>query len=427
MTLSAGNHTSLQAGKKLSQSPAGPAGPIRSGREPQQPWRQGCLAATSLHAHEPFRLTIYHVIALLVVTAVLGPLVAYGDLTPARIVSVLLMLLLLTRFSSRLDFWKTWPTIFGLAYATAWLAGTASLSLPAFGEAIVYVAYGLFATSVALLPYRASCTNLVMAAMILGGIFVAITTILQWHYGLTFGAELPVFVHNGVERVAGIFGDPNATGGFTACAAVAMLSCLVSLPQLRARWKILMVGVTPFYGYGLYLTVSRTAMASLLAGMTCCLLLSRRNNFLFVLLLAVFATTILNIDVVLQGRAMSLSADYSAEQRKHHANESLERFRENMLIGSGAIDSPYYAHNNFLEVLALGGLMGFVPFCIVHLAIAKKLSAVFRRPDRQMLLNVFVTFSCVGMGISWLNNVLYWLFIGLLLQDGDTDRGYGVV
>lgn len=368
-------------------------------------------------------MSVDHVIAALVVAAGLGPLLTMGQLTPARMLSVLLMAVLLSRFGRRVDLWKMLPTVFGFVYAFAWIAGARTLTLESCLQPALYVAYGLLATGVAALPYEPRLAKLVTGAMAFVGFLVALTTIAQRHYGIGFGVELPVFVQGGVQRVAGIYDDPNATGGVTACGIIALLSNVACQPRIRLRLKLAVLTVLPVLAYGLYLTASRTALAALLAGMASILFFSRKKIAVFILLLAALLAVVSNIETILQGRELSLSADYSAQQRKYHAVESLRRLEKDMLIGSGAIDSPYFAHNNVLEVLALGGILSFIPFLLVHVAIFRRVPHAMHRPDLQMLLNMFVVLSCVGMGVTWLNSVLYWLLIGLLLEDFDLIEG----
>jgi hypothetical protein len=352
-------------------------------------------------------------LVLLVVAAGAGPMLRWGVFSVAKVLAAVFILVRLPLQARRLGMRQWLPTAFGVMYGLAWLLGASTINSRAILACLTYAGYGLFATTVSTMTVDRRLVGEVLLAVSLVAMVAATASISEYSTGMSVLSSRPILQMGGVRRTWGLYGDPNATGGVLAMGVVAMLS-LWMLSLVPRTWLAGLVAAVCLLGTAMVFTASRTGVVGLGAGLVPLLASRRASRYRrWALIAALAALVALGPSVLTQGRPISLLADDSARGRVQNFSDSLQRFEVNPFIGSGAVDAPYYAHNNVLEVFALGGLLSLAPFLVLQIAAVRNLLLHRRQIGFFALMGLFVTMTVVGLGISWLNNVLYWLVVGL--------------
>ena len=353
---------------------------------------------------------------LVILAAGSGPLLRFGQITAARALALAFIAVRFSQLRGRLSPREFLPTLFGLGYGSAWLLSSGRFSTPTIAAAVAYVGYGLFGTAVATLRVDRQMVMDVLTTLAVVAVLAGATLIQESFTQASVVGGQPIIYMDGVARARGLFGDPNGTAGFVVLGIVALLSFWLFAPASQAALAAVLGGLA-FLTWAMQAAASRTAMVGLACGLIPLVLVKRvvSHSRRWALLAALGLAVVAGPTLLLRGRPLDLTADDSARARLMHVGTSLSRFAGNPLVGTRDEENPYFSHNALLEVIAHGGLLGLVPFVVLHAAAASNLWRW--RGDRSFVVigAAFLAFSGVGMGISWLNNVVYWVLIGLAL------------
>lgn len=153
-----------------------------------------------------------------------------------------------------------------------------------------------------------------------------------------------------------------------------------------------------------------------------------RNFFLFLLVILLAYYLLLEIKPlyylmghkidVFSGKNYYTMYSESDSTRLYLVREGLNLFFENMLTGVGYGNTPmylgYYTHNNYVEMLAGGGIFGFILYYSMYVYLFCKCPA--RSSDKTLLKFVFL--MLVALAVLDFSQVTYlyglpWVFLGL--------------
>lgn len=110
--------------------------------------------------------------------------------------------------------------------------------------------------------------------------------------------------------------------------------------------------------------------------------------------------------------------DYSDEIRSNLSENGLKLFLEHPIIGVGFGNTAHYlgtyAHNNYIEILASGGILGFIIYYSIYLLIGFK--SIRNRNVNNHMFYIFSSF--IGLCVLEFSQVTYlygvpWLFIAI--------------
>ena len=154
------------------------------------------------------------------------------------------------------------------------------------------------------------------------------------------------------------------------------------------------------------------------------------------LIIAMFALSQLNIFSGLNERMKGLYAmitgvgeiDHSAQVREEMVELGLSIFKEHPIFGIGIgcahiftlqhIGHDCYLHNNFAEMLANGGIVGFFIFYRIYLIILKKIRAYgsYERKEGRLLVILLFALLISDMGlVSYYSKLYYFFFMVFFL------------
>lgn len=246
-------------------------------------------------------------------------------------------------------------------------------------------------------------------------------------------------------RISHAFPDVNAAGSYFAMCLVLAVGLLVS----ARRWRWLWAAAGVLLLAGLWLSGSRTAWAALpVVGLCLGALIAVRSGASMArrfLAGAIAGCVLTGLFLTTSNRSTALSARIAMGWRVEMAKRAVGMFRDYPVFGIGVgrfwrLSSAYVsssnplpvtrenAHNNFLQVLAELGLVGFG-------YLTGLLMVVFARPLRQWRapvgdpLRASMVAACLVFVATWFSGhplltrevaLAFWLVLGLLAA---TDRG----
>ncbi|MFC1636033.1 O-antigen ligase family protein [Planctomycetota bacterium] len=357
-------------------------------------------------------------LVLLFISAGLGPLFRFGDLTVARIISLCLILILLPRTLSTIKFPYLLPAVFGYLYGCCLFFHESEMNISSFFSCSLFFGYGLMAMVMSKISIRPRVFRWISFMLISIGFIAAISAIFEYVTGFNWYTGHDVLVHHGLKRPKGLHSDPNATADFILIGLVsAIFACLGGNRSRRKR--IFALGIMVVCAWGFYVTASRGAVVALFLGVLPIFLCKRiciAYKYLLLICLILFIT---NYHFVLRGREFSLSADGAGIARvaTYHAN--LEIFLQNPIIGDQNAQhfDDYGAHNNLLEVMSYGGMISALPFIFVHILVVLQFWKKRHIESYVFLFSLFLIIAGAGLSHTSYKNVIFWCIIGLCLNE----------
>jgi O-antigen ligase len=367
------------------------------------------------------REVAHALLVILVVAAGFGPLLRLGEVTVARAASMCLLLCLLPfvlRRCTLQNSLKFVPSLFGLVYGSCLLYRVDNIVGRETFIVFLSFGYGMVATSVSMLPMSAKHVRQVFFALNIVGLIAAFSAILEYHTGVSWYTGEHIINQHGVLRARGLHGVPSTTAMFIFLSLIPAQFLLVER-NTSLRIRLLAMAVIAIDFYALYCTASRGAFIAIFL-VICVIVLSKRVSVaqkLAIVLLMLIA--VVHMQVILRGRELSYAADNAGYVRMLQFRTGIDNFRANPVIGYGSKSNPFHlgGHNNFLEVLAYGGLVSFVPFLYMHWRILRNF---WKRRSSRMYTVLFALFlSQVGLGLvsDTFTNVIFWGISGLCLND----------
>jgi O-antigen ligase len=238
--------------------------------------------------------------------------------------------------------------------------------------------------------------------LIVGASLVALASLVEVA-GIAAGAAHPIGA--AIEtmftaRISPVFPDPNAAGSYFALLAVAAAVLWLTLARANQKVARANLKVRPTYGrpwlpwllllaLGLWLTGSRTAMASAVSALLAAWVLMVRPRLRAVVAAALASAVVVTYLVMAPpARQPQATSAYAARVRVDMARVALTMARQHPLLGVGpgnfqTASRPFIspelaamfppaasgenAHNQFLQVLAELGVPGLVAFVAVLL------------------------------------------------------------
>lgn len=321
---------------------------------------------------------------------------------------------------------------------------------------IVYIVFSFLQTSRQI--------ERLIETMLLVSAIIAFLGILQYYLG-----EPPFFAsflfdpeYRFYGRATSVFSGPNNLGAFTAPMVGVGITCLFWGQMSNLTKGFFLVPIIFVDSYALFLSFSRAAIIQLLLGIALAgmiyflkiqrMKLSWKVFGVILVISGVFFIAFQYYDVYLRTRAMSCGArDYQAAVlwvkeskdalRLHAAFSASKTFLKHPFIGigynlfsaKGSAGFEHFGlavHNQYLEILAEMGLLGFVPF-ITLLGITMRAGteiwdtqrSVPVDNDGQILMLILLTgFSAIALGYLFSDSLSFimitgylWIFGGAIL------------
>lgn len=279
-----------------------------------------------------------------------------------------------------------------------------------FGGFIKLSGYVFFTVAVAISTFRSKKIFFyIPLALIAGSVIVSFTNIIEGIYGVRLVGEEDAheIIMDDLTRVRGLFGDPNASAGMI---ITGIISCVFLFTVTKKNiYRLLLALCAGYLLLGQSYTFSRTGAVSLVVGLfiTTYSIQSKMQRKIFrcfFLILLIFG-----FGYMIGGREMAFGASASGNSRLTLGALAFEELKQNPLFGNGY---AYGYHNNLLDIMVSGGLNLLFWYILFSWRI---IVSKYKKKD-YYLLALFVAMTVTGLGISWTNNVIFWLAVGLSLN-----------
>ena len=223
--------------------------------------------------------------------------------------------------------------------------------------------------------------------------------------------------------------------------SISFLFCLYFVTKVKKKWKIFIL--MTFFTFIIIICESKQGMISLILGFLLYIYISGNLKKKFktgvasIILLFIIWELMMNVPELYKiigyrfKSALGLISqnsyvDVSTVNRNNLLHQAVETWLMHPLIGTGMNNFPaiqtvkfgyYYAHNNYLELLADLGLVGFLIYysnylriCLIIINKKNKMQVVLKAIFYMML---FVDFTVVTFQDLRYQLVLYMIFLGL--------------
>ncbi|MBO4212876.1 MAG: O-antigen ligase family protein [Clostridia bacterium] len=281
----------------------------------------------------------------------------------------------------------------------------------------------------------------VMAAISIGSLALAVYMVAQYGFSGIFEA-----FEETEERVGDLINNVNAIANSLVVGLLAMIGMAF---LYRKIWLVIPIAFTSIC---LFAAGSRTATISLIAGLVILILFWLRSMkssmgrlagtisvivaavaiFFLIRDLPAFQTLTMRMENIFSfftGEAKVIKEN-STEVRMDYIRLGWEQFLKTPIFGNGigcagyAMEETYnrvtYLHNNYIEILASGGIIGFILFYAPYaIALVSLLKRVFKDRDRTpvvvITLVLLITRLIGHLGIVLYYSKIEYLFIALLI------------
>lgn len=281
----------------------------------------------------------------------------------------------------------------------------------------------------------------VMAAISIGSLALAVYMIAQYGFSGIFEA-----FEETEERVGDLINNVNAIANSLVVGLLAMIGMAFLYKKI---WLVIPIAFTSIC---LFAAGSRTATISLIVGLVILILFwlkSMKSSmgrlvgtvsiivaavaiFFLVRDLPAFQTLTMRMENIFSfftGEAKVIKEN-STEVRMDYIRLGWEQFLRTPIFGNGigcagyAMEETYnrvtYLHNNYIEILASGGIIGFILFYAPYaMALVALLKRVFKEHDRTpvvvITLVLLITRLIGHLGIVLYYSKIEYLFIALLI------------
>ena len=281
----------------------------------------------------------------------------------------------------------------------------------------------------------------VMAAISIGSLALAVYMVAQYGFSGIFEA-----FEETEERVGDLINNVNAIANSLVVGLLAMIGMAF---LYRKIWLVIPIAFTSIC---LFAAGSRTATISLIAGLVILILFWLRSMkssmgrlagtisvivaavaiFFLIRDLPAFQTLTMRMENIFSfftGEAKVIK-ESSTEVRMDYIRLGWEQFLKTPIFGNGigcagyAMEETYnrvtYLHNNYIEILASGGIIGFILFYAPYaIALVSLLKRVFKDRDRTpvvvITLVLLITRLIGHLGIVLYYSKIEYLFIALLI------------
>ena len=246
--------------------------------------------------------------------------------------------------------------------------------------------------------------------------------------------------YHGSGRLASlVLRNPNSFGNFMAL-VIPFFACLVYYGRLGKGKKLILSFSVILMSVSLVYTFSRSAWFGVLIGILSLFVLRPKRSLLLLVCGVVIAVFLVS---PIHKRIFEDISDPGAKYRIIKARIAYEKFKEQPLLGNGLGSFHYEAQfsdiwayrahstleNNYLLMLAEGGLIEFLAFVYLIIIFAKKALALLRRVKDPFLYSVLlgaiasvISTLAAGMFEDTLffpkNNWLTGMFMGIVIVVG---------
>jgi O-antigen ligase len=249
----------------------------------------------------------------------------------------------------------------------------------------------------------------------------------------------------GSERLGSlVLRNPNSFGNFLAL-VIPFCTSLLFFGGLR-RGKRLVLGLSIILmSFNLILTFSRSAWVGVFVGILCLIVLKPRASLLLLLCGVIGAVLFVN---PIHKRIVEDISDPGAQYRITKAKIAYEKFKEHPILGNGLGSFHYEAQfsdvwayrahstleNNYLLMLAEGGIIEFLAFLYLMIALGRRAIFLLNRIKDPFLYPILlgsiasiISTLAAGMFEDTLffpkNNWLIGMFMGLIIVIGKMYEG----
>jgi len=226
-------------------------------------------------------------------------------------------------------------------------------------------------------------------------------------------------------RLFSVFLDPNFTGVFLVLAFIFLLGLIFQIKKIRKIQNIFLLVLAGLNLVAIYFTYSRTALLSLIIG-TLALMYFKINKKYLIFVLALLLFLVLIAPKSFKTEGTNLFRFASVEQRIKTAQDAIQIFKDNPILGVGYNSYRYYqkehgflggylwevshagsgTDNSFLLILATTGILGFISY--LYLLLKMFLLGRFRNQTAKLVLFASLIVFCVS---SIFLNVLFYTFL----------------
>ena len=264
--------------------------------------------------------------------------------------------------------------------------------------------------------------NKIKYSFIVSSLSISAFLIFEFYSGINlFSENNQEIIMEGVTRVKGPFGDPNSSAAMVIPGLIFLLSILI-FDKVNKYLTLLVIILISFILWGISLAASRTALLGVIIIFPSLFFLknriiSRKRKFFYGIMLLILGGLL--IRAILRGRSLSLTADASGQSRTDLFNFALTTAVDNPFLGRGYL---YGFHNNISDIMVSGGFILLLIFLCFNSKLIFKLYNYINTKKFWILFSLNISFFLVGLGISWTNNIIYWIIIGISLSELSTSK-----
>lgn len=244
---------------------------------------------------------------------------------------------------------------------------------------------------------------------------------------------------NGVLRIESTLGHPNSLGLYFVLLLFPLIPLILE-EKVRKR-KILYCMLLVIMIFNIVLCFSRNAWLSLIFGI---FILTVIYSWKFVVGLFVAGAGVL-LSPPLRARLISLSKAIIYDGRLKHWAIALEMFKDKPLTGVGngnyvtlhaqylkrfpqyivPGEENYPTHNSYFKILCELGVLGFIPFILLHIAIfiraikvCKLYSKKYQGLIKGLIVSILIFFQANLFDNMWFVPkvaIIYWIIVGVII------------
>lgn len=283
---------------------------------------------------------------------------------------------------------------------------------------LVFRLTGYILLTVALSQYFLSkkLWHLLSNILVLNAFLISAFLIFEYYTGVDFFSDrFTIGKYTGLIRVRGPFGDPNASGGMVLPGFVVLVSRIVFKKKTYFIKVFNIIGILILL-YAISLTASRTVLVAI--GAVLISLVFLRFRVISPIVKLIYTTTLVFggsflLNFMLRGRSLSFADKGSGQARNDLTSAAIDVVAQNPIFGNGFV---YGFHSNLLDLMVSGGIPLLMVFLIFNLCLFFKLYVQMNNHKYWTIFMIVGTFFIVGLGISWLFNILYWVFLAIALS-----------
>lgn len=285
--------------------------------------------------------------------------------------------------------------------------------------------------------------KIVMGFLFIDGLIIVAAGFLQYFFFNSLRSLYPLGWDDHRHRIFSVFFDPNFAGAFFVLFFLFLSGALYKHVKKKEHKESKMLGVIiGITLIAIFLTFSRGALLSLIAGSAVFFVLIRRMK-LFFGLLGIMALFIAVVSPQFYDENMNLFRTASSKARLGNYEVALRLIHDRPLLGVGFnayryakeeygiqmgwVNAPSHADagvdNSFLFVLATTGIIGLIAYCALLISIIRRSYSIFTKKGNVLGAVVIASSVALFVNALFINSLFFaplmlwmWVLIGIMSE-----------